>query len=63
MKPVKHGNLELESVEKGAILAALHQTGGHQQKAADLLGVSRRTLSRKLRIYYADAEKELMHAY
>lgn len=61
-QPVKHGNLELESVEKGTILAALHQTGGHQQKAADLLGVSRRTLSRKLRLYYADAEKELMHA-
>ena len=61
-QPVRHGNLELESVEKGAILAALHQTGGHQQKAADLLGVSRRTLSRKLRLYYADAEKELLHA-
>ena len=54
-------DLELDSVEKVAILAALHQTGGHQQKAADLLGVSRRTLSRKLRLYYAETEKDFSH--
>ena len=58
-----HRHLELECVEKEAILAALHQTGGHQQKAASLLGVSRRTLSRKLKIYYAEADKDFSHAF
>jgi two-component system response regulator AtoC len=54
-------HMELDCVEKEAILAALQQTGGHQQKAATLLGVSRRTLSRKLRLYYAESEKDLIH--
>ena len=50
--------LELSCLEKDAILAALHETGGHQQRAANLLGVSRRTLSRKLRSYCAEADLE-----
>jgi DNA-binding NtrC family response regulator len=54
--------LELDLVEKDAILAALQQTGGHQQKAATLLGVSRRTLSRKLKLYYGETEKDFIHA-
>jgi DNA-binding protein Fis len=29
----------------------LEQTGGHQQRAAAILGISRRTLSRKLKSY------------
>jgi DNA-binding NtrC family response regulator len=41
----------LEDVERHAIERALEKTGGHQQRAASLLGVSRRTLSRKLRAY------------
>ncbi len=41
----------LETVEREAILRALEQTGGHRQQAAALLGISRRTLSRKLRQY------------
>ena len=60
-QPVGCRPLELDSVEKEAILAALHQTGGHQQKAATLLGVSRRTLSRKLKLYYAETEEDLIH--
>ena len=60
-QPMGCANLELDGVEKAAILAALHQTGGHQQKAANLLGVSRRTLSRKLRLYYATTEKDFSH--
>jgi DNA-binding NtrC family response regulator len=55
-------DMELLSVEKEAILAALERTGGHQQKAARLLGVSRRTLSRKLKLYYAEADKDCLHA-
>ena len=33
------------------ILKVLAQTNGHQQKAAAKLGISRRTLSRKLKVY------------
>jgi DNA-binding NtrC family response regulator len=55
-------DMELLSVEKEAILAALERTGGHQQKAAHLLGVSRRTLSRKLKLYYAETDKDCLHA-
>lgn len=62
VRPAGSRELELDSLEKDAILAALHQTGGHQQKAANLLGVSRRTLSRKLKLYYAEAEKDFTHA-
>jgi DNA-binding NtrC family response regulator len=60
-RPMERGPLELDSVEKEAILAALHQTGGHQQKAANLLGVSRRTLSRKLKLYDAETEEDSIH--
>ncbi|MGD1096952.1 MAG: sigma-54 dependent transcriptional regulator [Bryobacteraceae bacterium] len=38
-------------VERRTILEALSATGGHQQKAAERLGISRRTLSRKLKLY------------
>jgi DNA-binding NtrC family response regulator len=45
----------LETLEREAILRALEQTGGQRQKAAALLGISRRTLSRKLRQYGEEA--------
>ena len=38
-------------VTQGPIEEALAATGGHQQKAAERLGISRRTLSRKLKLY------------
>ena len=41
----------LENLERRLILEALAKTGRHQQKAADVLGISRRTLSRKLKLY------------
>lgn len=47
----------LDEMEREAILAALHQTSGHHQRAADVLGISRRTLTRKLKLYRTtDAE-------
>jgi transcriptional regulator with PAS, ATPase and Fis domain len=41
----------LEGMERKMIFDALDSTNGHQQKAAAKLGISRRTLSRKLKIY------------
>lgn len=41
----------LEGMERKMIIDALHSTNGHQQKAAAKLGISRRTLSRKLKVY------------
>lgn len=47
----------LPDLEKRAILAALEEMGGHQQKAADKLGISKRTLQRKIRSYGMAAER------
>jgi len=41
----------LDQVEKHAILHALEDNGGNQGKAAEALGISRRTLIRKLKVY------------
>jgi len=41
----------LEKLEEETILRALEHSGGHQQKAADILGISRRTLIRKIKHY------------
>jgi transcriptional regulator with PAS, ATPase and Fis domain len=42
---------DLDEVEKRTILLALERNGGNQGKAAEALGISRRTLIRKLKIY------------
>jgi DNA-binding NtrC family response regulator len=55
---VHERGLCLSGVEREAILAALAQTEGHHQRAADLLGISRRTLSRKLRVYRREMRQE-----
>lgn len=41
----------LDAMERQVIFEVLAQTGGRHQAAAELLGISRRTLSRKLRRY------------
>ena len=46
---LQHGNLD--NMEEQMIIRALEQTGGHRAQAAEQLGISRRTLSRKLREY------------
>ena len=45
------GSYSLDGLEQTTIFTVLAQTGGHQQKAADILGISRRTLIRKLKLY------------
>ena len=42
---------DLDNMERQMILQALEKTGGDQTKAAEQLGISRRTLSRKLKAY------------
>ena len=44
----------IEGMERRLIMEALAATGGHQQKAAARLGISRRTLSRKLNSYESE---------
>src|ERR1035438_1211816 len=44
----------LDNMEEQMIIRALQQTGGHRAQAAEKLGISRRTLSRKLREYDID---------
>ena len=44
----------LESMEEQMIISALERTGGHRAHAAEQLGISRRTLTRKLREYGID---------
>jgi two-component system nitrogen regulation response regulator GlnG len=44
----------LDELEQEAIQHCLHQTGGNRQETADLLGVSTRTLLRKIRKYKLD---------
>jgi PAS domain S-box-containing protein len=41
----------LESMEEQMIIRALERSGGHRNHAAEQLGISRRTLSRKLKEY------------
>ena len=45
------GGAMLEGLEKQMILQVLSETGGHQQRAAEKLGISRRTLTRKIKSY------------
>lgn len=52
----------LDGLERQTILDALERTAGHHQKAADLLGISRRTLSRKLKIYRLQSTGELTYS-
>jgi PAS domain S-box-containing protein len=44
----------LDSMEEQMIIRALERSGGHRGQAAEQLGISRRTLSRKLKEYKID---------
>src|SRR6195256_2163916 len=50
---------DLDQVEKRAILQALEKNDGNQGRAAEALGISRRTLIRKLKAYRAAGLEDL----
>lgn len=41
----------LPGLEKAAIIKALQESSGHQERAAERLGISRRTLQRRIKSY------------
>jgi DNA-binding NtrC family response regulator len=58
-QPAETGTLDLQSLERQAIERALGQFQGNRSAAAEALGISRRTLQRKLKEYrMAEEESE-----
>jgi DNA-binding NtrC family response regulator len=53
------GATSLDGMERRMIMEALKATGGHQEKAAARLGISGRTLSRKLKTYEGETASAL----
>ena len=47
----------LDDLERNAIVKALEENRGHQQKTATSLGISKRTLQRKIKTYGVVAER------
>jgi DNA-binding NtrC family response regulator len=57
-RPSAEVEASLDGMERRMIFEALAKAGGHQQRAADQLGISRRTLSRKLKSYQSEFTPE-----
>jgi transcriptional regulator with PAS, ATPase and Fis domain len=55
---VRSKKFQLHDIERETILGAIARVGGHQQKAADMLGISARTLTRKLKLYRSEPESD-----
>jgi DNA-binding NtrC family response regulator len=53
-----HAQVTLEQLERAYILHVLQREGGHQSRAAERLGIDRRTLYRKLKQYRAEATRQ-----
>ncbi len=52
-----HNLAFLPDLERGAIMQVLQEKQGHQRKAAECLGISRRTLQRKIKSYGLTTER------
>ena len=50
-QPAELYQLVMGEVEKPLFKAALEYTGGNQSQAADILGINRGTLRKKLKVY------------
>jgi two-component system response regulator HydG len=55
-----HSLVMLDQMEREAIARALEQSGGHQQRAADRLGISKRTLQRRIKSYGLVTERAVL---
>jgi DNA-binding NtrC family response regulator len=53
------GTSTMDALERNAIAKALEVSRGHQQTAADQLGISKRTLQRKIKSYGLTAERSI----
>jgi len=53
--------VSLADTERAMIFAAIEQQGGSRTKAADVLGISRRTLHRKLKQYEEEDNGGIPH--
>jgi two-component system response regulator AtoC len=51
------GELSLTDMERMHIMYVLEQCGGHRSRAAEILGIDRRTLYRRLREYQSESPK------
>jgi transcriptional regulator with GAF, ATPase, and Fis domain len=51
------GASSLDGIERNMIMQVMQQTNGHQEQAAGILGISRRTLSRRLKCYEIESAK------
>jgi DNA-binding NtrC family response regulator len=59
--PPRLGTLRLRDIERAAIEQTLAHTGNNQTKAAQILGISRPTLLRKLKGYRVQDAAAQMH--
>ncbi len=57
LKTARTERWNLDHLEREYILAVLEEVGGHQGRAADVLGIDRRTLYRKLKRYRGEPEE------
>ncbi|MCX6612947.1 MAG: hypothetical protein NTW74_19125 [Acidobacteria bacterium] len=51
MRTIEPKDFGIAGLEQAMIRRALEDSGGHRQRAADSLGISRNTLARKIRSY------------
>ncbi|MCB2155504.1 sigma-54 dependent transcriptional regulator [bacterium] len=57
-QPAKVGEETLEDIEKRCLVSALTKTGGNRTRAAELLGITRRTLGYRLKKYELEDEAD-----
>jgi DNA-binding NtrC family response regulator len=55
-QPAGQNGFQLQDIERETILGAIANVGGNHQRAATMLGISSRTLTRKLKLYRSKPE-------
>jgi transcriptional regulator with GAF, ATPase, and Fis domain len=59
LKGARLSGRSLADIERDAIIQALHDHGGNKKRSAEQLGIDRRTLYNKLKVYKITVEREL----